>query len=153
VKRERKLVNADVGWTGDFAGEPVEYWYVVNDHQVFRSNQPLDDGDLRLDKLILEYEFPLSVKKSWCGLPNDLKDPKGVAGCDLIGRREVTDQGPYETPAGSFDDCYDMVDYYNGGNIFLKFCTGIGIVHMKFDHAGTRFGFAQTLIQYSAGVP
>jgi len=154
VKREHELVNADVGWTGVLSSQPNEFWYVVNDNQVFQSNQPLDDANIKIDELILDYEFPLSVKKTWCWLPhNNPKDPKKILGCEAIGRREVESQGPYKTLAGNFDDCYDMINYLNGGNIFQKLCSGVGIVSIKFDHAGTRFGLEQTLIRYSVGAP
>ena len=153
VKREDKLVNADVGWTGDLSNQPKEFWYVVNDNQVFHSNQLLDIANINFGDLILDYEFPLSVKKSWCLLPKDPNDPNEIAACDFIGKREIVSQGPYDAPAGSFDDCYDMVDYFNGGNIFQKFCSSVGVVSIKFDHAGTRFGFEQTLLSYSVGAP
>ena len=153
VEQESELVNADVGWTGNLFSQPKEFWYVVNDQQIFQSNQLINDADIRIDELTLNYEFPLSVKKAWCLVTHDPKDPKEIISCETIGRREVTNQGPYETLAGNFDDCYDLIDYFNGGNIFQKFCNGVGIVYMKFDHAGTRFGFEQTLIDYSPGVP
>ncbi|MCI0549731.1 MAG: hypothetical protein L0287_02120 [Anaerolineae bacterium] len=153
VKREYGLIKADNGWTGDLSSQPNEFWYVVNDNQVFQSNQPLDGDSIKLDELTFDYEFPLSVNKSWCLLPHNPQDSQEITGCDFIGKREVTKQGHYETPAGSFNDCYDMIDYFNGGDIFQKFCNGVGIVYMKFDHAETRFGFEQTLIDYSVGVP
>jgi len=152
VKRESQLIKAEVNWTTDLLNEPNEFWYVVNDHQVFQSNQSLDVGSVQFDELLFDYEFPLVVDKSWCLLPHNPQDSKEITDCDVIGRRVVTKQGPYETPAGSFNDCYDIVDYFNGGNIFQTFCNGVGIVTMKFDHAGTRFGFEQILIQYSAGI-
>lgn len=153
VKRKYELVNADAGWTGDLSSQPNEFWYVVNDHQVFQSNQPLENANIKIDELILDYEFPLSIKKTWCLLPRNPKDSKEITNCETVGRREVTNQGSDETLAGNFDDCYDMIDYFNGGNIFQKFCSGVGIVSIKFDHAGTRFGFEQTLIDYAIGVP
>jgi hypothetical protein len=70
-----------------------------------------------------------------------------------VGRREVTGYGRYEGPAGSFENCYDLTDVYNGGNILQTVCDGVGIVHMKFDHSGTRFGFEQTLVSFSTGRP
>lgn len=153
LKREYELIKADKGWSGDLSGQPDEIWYVVNNSQVFQSNQPLDTGGVQLDELIFDYEFPLSVSKSWCLLPHNPQDSQEITGCDFIGKREVTRQSHYETSSESFNDCYDLTDYFNGGNVYQKFCDGVGIVYMKFDHAGTRFGFEQTLISYSAGVP
>ena len=153
VKRERELVKADTGWMQGVSVGPNEFWYVSNDHQLFQSNSPLDMNNIKLEDLILDYEFPLSLGKSWCLFSGNSSDPQGIADCDFVGKREVTDQGRYETQAGNFDHCYDLIDYYNGGNIFHTFCDGIGIVFMKFDHSGTRFGFEQTLILYSSGSP
>jgi hypothetical protein len=154
VKREFQLVNAEAGWPGDFSSQSNEFWYVVNDHQVLQSNQPLDPPNIEIDQLILDYDFPLSVAKTWClTIPNPKDLNKTTIGCEFVGKREVTSQGPYETSAGKFDDCYVMIDYWNTGNFFRRFCSGVGIVSIKFDHAGTRFGFEQTLITYSIGVP
>jgi hypothetical protein len=153
VKREHKLIDADAGWTDDFSSQPNEFWYVVNDHQVLQSNLPLDTTHINIDELIVDYEFPLSMKKSWCLFSENSKGPKKTQSCEVVGRREVTSQGPYETPAGNFEDCYDLIDYFNGGNLFQKFCGDVGIVSIKFDHAGTRFGFEQTLISYTTGAP
>jgi hypothetical protein len=154
VKRERKLINADTDWV-DLSSQPNEFWYVKNAQKLFQSNLPLDINNIKTDQLILDYEFPLSLESSWCLLPDSRNStaPKDNAGCDFVGKRAVTDQGRYETPAGSFENCYGLMDAYNGGNIFQKLCDGVGIVFMKFDHAGSRFGFEQTLVNYSKGTP
>lgn len=153
VKRDRKLLNADPGWTQEISGQPNELWYVRDDQQIFQSNLPLDTKNIHPDQLILDYQFPLTVRKSWCLLPDSRNNPKPMAGCDFVGKREVIDHGKYETPAGTFENCYDLMDVYNGGNILQKFCEGVGIVLMKFDHSGTRFGFEQTLTKFSKGTP
>lgn len=153
VVRDFRLVVADRNWTGDFSSQPKEFWYVVNDQQIFQSYQPPDDANINTSQLPLAYTFPLTVNKSWCLTPLESTATTEIMGCDSVGRREVTNQSSYETPAGNFDDCFDLTDYYNGGNILQKFCNGIGVVYMKFDHAGTRFGFEQTLIDYSPGTP
>ena len=153
IKREYELIKADNDWIGDLSSQPNEFWYVVNNNRVLQSNQPLDFDSVQLDELLFDYEFPLSVEKSWCLLPHNPKDSQEIVGCNFIGKRVVTNQGHYELPAGTFNDCYDMVDYFNGGNIFHTFCNSVGIVSIKFDHAGTRFGFEQILIDYSIGTP
>jgi hypothetical protein len=153
VQRDRELINADDGWTQELSSQPNEFWYVRHDGQIFQSNFALDTANIHSDQLILDYEFPLSVRKSWCLMPDSRNKAQEVAGCDFVGRREVTDQGSYETPAGKFENCYDLMDIYNGGNILHKFCDGVGIVFMKFDHSGTGFGFEQTLIRYFQGTP
>ena len=153
VKRERKLIKADTGWMDNLSGQPNDFWYVRDNQQLFQSNFPLDTSNIKTSELILDYQFPLTLSQSWCLLPDSRNNPKPIAGCDFVGKREVTDHGKYETPAGTFDNCYDLMDVYNGGNIFQTFCDGVGIVFMKFDHAGSRFGFEQTLIRYSEGTP
>lgn len=154
VKREYQLIDAAAGWTWELSSRPDEFWYVVKDQQVLQSNQPLDYANIKIDQLILDYEFPLSVAKTWCLTTPNSKDPNSIGrGCEFVGKREVTSQGAYEASAGKFDDCYDMIDYWNTGNFFQKFCVGVGIVSLKFDHAGTRFGFEQNLVHYSVGVP
>jgi hypothetical protein len=135
VKRERKLINADTDWV-DLSSQPNEFWYIRDGQKLFQSNLPLDINNIKTDRLILDYQFPLSLKSNWCLISEDLKSatPQDNAGCD-------------------FENCYDLVDYYNGGNIFHKFCSGVGIVFMKFDHSGSRFGFEQTLTSYTKGTP
>jgi hypothetical protein len=153
VRRERELINADSDWTQEMSSRSDEFWYVRDGQRVFKSNLPLGSANINPDQLILDYEFPLSVRKNWCLLPDSRNNPKETAGCDFVGRREVTDHGRYESPAGSFENCFDLVDVYNGGNILQKFCDGVGIVFMKFDHSGTQFGFEQTLVRFSRGTP
>jgi hypothetical protein len=154
VKRERKLINADTDWV-DLSSQPNEFWYIRDGQKLFQSNLPLDINNIKTERLILDYQFPLSLKSNWCLISEDLKSatPPDNAGCDFVGKRAVTDDGSYKTPAGNFENCYDLVDYYNGGNIFHKFCSGVGIVFMKFDHSGSRFGFEQTLTSYTKGTP
>lgn len=155
VKRDRKLIKADTDWMQDYASEQNEFWYVRNGQKLFQSNLPLDTSNIKTDELILDYEFPLSLRNSWCLFSPGSKGstPPDNTGCDFVGKRAVTDQGRYETPAGNFDNCYDLVDYFNGGNIFQKLCDGVGIVFMKFDHSGSRFGFEQTLTSFTKSIP
>lgn len=154
VSQEYQLIDADAGWVQDFSNRPNEFWYIVSDRQIWRSNQPPDRANIRADEFILDYDLPLSVAKSWCLMRSGSKDPnKPTAGCEFVGKREVTSQGSYETSIGKLEDCYDLIDYWNTGNFFQKFCHGVGLVFMKFDHAGTRFGFQQTLLSFSKEMP
>ena len=154
VERKYQLVDAEADWMGDlFSNGPSEFWYIVQGNQIFQSNLPIDTNAIKTDELILDYEFPLSVSKAWCLQSPNFQGPKKMTSCETVGKRMVTNQSAYETPADKFDDCYELTDYFNTGNIFQKFCAGVGIVSMKFDHAGTKFGFGQSLIQYSLGTP
>jgi len=153
VKRDWRLINADPDWLRDLSGQPRELWYIRDGNQIYHSNFPIDTESINPDQLILDYKFPLSVRDNWCLLPDSRSGSGKIAGCKFVGRREVTDQGQFESPAGNFENCYELMDIYNGGNIIQKFCDGAGIVYMKFDHAGTKFGFEQTLTSYSKGTP
>src|SRR5215216_5561932 len=152
VKREYQLADVDPVWTGDFeVSQPNEYWYVVDNNKIFESRSPIETNTTKIDGFLLDYVFPLSLSSAWCRQSSNLKAPtsNNAAACEFIGKRIVTNSGTYETSAGKFDDCYELTDYLNGGNIIHWFCTGIGIVYRRFDHAGTRFGFEETLTDYS----
>lgn len=156
IKSEWKLIQADSGWTEDFvSGQPDERWYVVNGRKVFESRQAVDVKNANPDNLILDYDFPLAMNKKWCSMQFNPKDPAHtpITSCQYSGEREITNQSTFETSTGKFKDCYDMVDYFNDGNFYQKFCNGVGVVSLKYDHAGTRFGFEQTLTHYTAGAP
>ena len=51
-------------------------------------------------------------------------------------------------PAGSFDNCYQVIGQYNTGNTLEWLCNGIGAVKSKMDHAGTPFGYETVLVEY-----
>ena len=110
VRRDRKLLNSDPGWTQELSGQPSEFWYVRDGKQVYQSNLPLDTNNLKPDQLILDYQFPLAIRESWCLLPDSRNSAKEIAGCEFVGKREVTGYGAYQTPAGAFDTCYDIMD-------------------------------------------
>ena len=157
VTREYQLLNVDPGWTGDFeVSLPNEYWYVLNDDKVWESRSAIDSDMIQVDEFLLDYDFPLSLSAAWCLLPlnsNNSDSGKNITNCEFVGKRMVTNTGDFESPAGTFDDCYELTDFFNGGNFIHWFCPEVGIVFMKFDHMGTRFGFEQTLTSYSKGKP
>ena len=156
IKRDYQLTDIDPDWTGDYeVSQAGEYWYVIDGQKVFESRSPVDSSNINTNVFLLDYRFPLALGKSWCLQSLDSKNPSSYedATCEFIGKRMVTNREPYETPAGRFEDCYEFTDYYNGGNFIHWFCTGVGVVFRKFDHAGTRFGFEQTLTRFSNGTP
>lgn len=144
IKIDYKLVTVEDGWEGWWvSGQPAEIWFVADNQQVFESHQPINA--VETNRLVLDYQFPLSANSAWCQGGN----------CEQtgLGWRSVENQSYFKTSTATFDDCYDMLDHYNGGGLFHTFCNGVGIVSMKFDHMGTPYGFKQTLINYSIGVP
>lgn len=156
LKKDYELIGADPDWKGDItANQPNESWYILEGQKVFESFQPFDTEQITTGEISLAYDFPLSPGKSWCLSPVDRKNPvpQQAATCEFVGKRMVTDEGAYQTAAGQLDDCYELTDYYNGGNIIRWFCRGVGTVSVRYDHAGTRFGFEQSLLSYSVGVP
>jgi len=155
VQRELKLINADLGWPTNTADQTGDIWYVFSGHQVYSQKTAIDVNHILLSELTLSYDFPLSVGKNWCPLQYDPKDSSHtkITDCRLSGEREVISHGDFMSMAGTFNDCYDMIDHFNGGSIFQKFCTGVGVVSLQFDHMGTKFGFSQSLSSYLIGTP
>ncbi len=89
----------------------------------------------------------MAADKRWCIEP---LQPANASGCNEMGRRMVRSRTSYATPAGTFDECYEILDeyYVDGTEVF---CNGTGVVARKYDHAGTRFGYEDTLIHFSIG--
>jgi hypothetical protein len=156
VKKDYELGEADIDWPdGEFTDDQLETWYLRNESQIFESHLPVDTNNIQAEFFLLAYDLPISLGKSWCWPQVDLKSPddKQIANCEFVGKRTVTNEGSFQTPAGRFEACYELTDYFNNGNIIHWFCEGVGVVFRKFDHAGTRFGFEQTLLSHSVGAP
>ena len=140
-----------VGWLP--FSPPGDFWIIVKGELVFESGDPIDLGKLDLDTLPLVFDFPLSVNQSWCPVQIDLKDPNHapITNCDYAGKLTVLHHSAHEVPAGSFTDCFQINQCTNDGCELQWFCKGIGVVDVKYDHSGTRFGFTQELTGYSKG--
>jgi hypothetical protein len=151
VQREERLVNAPPDWNYTASSRPNEFWYVANDQQIYESLQKLDLTNIQTETLILAYDFPLSLGRSWC--PSSYIKGEKVQDCTAAGKRTVVSQEKYNTPAGEFDNCYKITEDVNSGGVTRWLCKNIGIVAQKYDHGGTRFGFQQTLVNYSSSSP
>lgn len=151
IQREQKPIQVPADWMP--FQPPGEFWYVIKGQQVFKSNVPINLATVDTDTLQLAFDFPLSINKSWCPFRVDLKDPnhKPIINCESAGEQTVLKGSAYQTPAGSFENCFQIDQASNGGDIFQWFCKGIGVVEIKFDHSGSRFGFEQELIGYNKG--
>lgn len=151
ISREEKPVQVPAGWM-PFSPQG-EFWYVIKGQQVFESNELVDFSKVNTDTLILDFDFPLSVHQSWCPVRIDLKDPNHapITNCDNGGKLTVLQQSAYQVPAGKFENCFQIEQFFNDGNFFQWFCRNIGVVEVKFDHNGTRFGFSQELTGYNQG--
>lgn len=132
---------------------PAEFWYVVRGTQVFQSNTPLDPAAVDPSQLILAFDLPLSMNRSWCAQQADPKAPTGtsVPGCENGGKTSVLQAAATRVPAGNFESCYQLQTFYNDGSFFQWFCTGVGVVSVQYDHNGTRFGFQQELTRFTPG--
>jgi hypothetical protein len=151
VHSEQKSIQVPVGW--EPFSPPGDFWYIVKSRQVFGTSDPGDLTKLDFDTLLLDFDFPLAVDHSWCPVRIDLKDPNRtpITNCDYAGKQTVLQESTYQVPAGKFEDCYQIDQASNGGDVFQWFCRGIGVVEVKFDHGGSRFGFEQKLTDYIKG--
>jgi hypothetical protein len=151
VQSEQKPVQVPAGWMP--FSPPREFWYIIKGRQVFKSNTSVDIATVDTDMLLLAFDFPLTVNQSWCPVRVDLKDPSHtpITNCDYAGKQTVLKQSAYQVPAGRFENCFQIDQTSNGGDTFQWFCQNIGVVEIKFDHGGTRFGFKQELTGYNQG--
>jgi hypothetical protein len=129
-------------WWSSSVLDSGSYWYRIEGNRVLSVQYPYSREGFPL------YEFPLGAGRGWC--PED-PPPATNPTCSLMGKRTVRRQGPYTTAVGTFDPCYEIVEEYNSGGIFEWFCDGIGVVARKYDHAGSRFGYEDTLIRFALG--
>ncbi len=143
-KQTASLVGAPSGWQDNSANFDREEWYHIDGKQIYSSPNGYPQSNLLL------YDFPLVVGKSWCP---DQPPPTYNPTCTAMGRHKVEKQTSYTTPFGTFDECYEISEDINSGGVTEWFCNGIGVVAHKYDHAGTRFGFEDTLIRFAKGSP
>lgn len=142
-RQTASLVSAPPGWRDNSSNFNRESWYRIDGTRIFSS----PEGFRQINTLV--YEFPFVVGKSWCPQPPPAVNPA----CMSMGRRTVQSRTTYTTPTGSFDECYELSQDFNSGGVTEWFCNGVGVVARKYDHAGTRFGFADTLVGFSMGSP
>jgi hypothetical protein len=151
VQHEEHLVTAAPDWVDTGPIRPDEFWYVVKGQQVYASPQPVDLTNVQSDSSLLAYEFPLVVGRSWC--PHAYLKGVKVQDCTASGKASVVSQESHITPAGDFTQCYKLTEDFNSGGVTQWFCNGVGIVAEEYDHAGTRFGFQESLVDYLNGSP
>ncbi|MDX9991864.1 MAG: hypothetical protein RBS68_07410 [Anaerolineales bacterium] len=119
-------------------------WYILNGPNLFRQYQTLAPEDTSQNtELVLV--FPPESVPCWpvnAGLgPQEV----GASGC-----RYLSESLPfYETPAGYFENCVELLTPYLSGSIRSVFCANIGLVAEKYEHLGSPFGYELILIGYS----
>ena len=132
-----------------------DQWYIIQDSLVYEQQIEPVAGSFNPYDSRLAFDFPLSVGNNWCPItsdPDESDDPE-VLFCEANGMHTVVEHRTYDTPAGSFENCYYFVEFYNSGSVHRWFCTGVGVVNTFYHHSGTRFGFEQTLMDYSLKSP
>ncbi len=132
-----------------------EFWYVISGTLVFEEFRAPDLATFDPVASRLDYDFPLADGKQWCPFLDDPENPDKpeVVYCEANGLRTAVATGAYETPAGTFTDCYEIGEAFLSGGVIRRFCNGVGVVAARYDHGGTRFGFEQTLVGYTLAAP
>jgi hypothetical protein len=145
VERIVKLQSGQPGPEFPMPPQSGTLWYILRGNNLYRQTGPLDLQKLS-DSATLEMVFPPESIPCWPLNENELGPlERGAAGC-----RYLNSQIPaYETPAGTFDNCLELLTPYLGGGTRSVFCPKIGFVAEKFDHAGSPFGYELILIGYS----
>ena len=128
--------------SAQFAHPPVNavFWYLVKGSAIYR--QDVDqaaalawDG---LDRLTLEFVLPLAAQAP-CWFPDPtqrLAAPAvGAPGCRSAGAGSSV-----KFPAGTLDNCHQVVTQAEDGTEKLTFCDGVGIADRSFDHKGSPYG-------------
>lgn len=149
IRHEESPNKVPAGWASLRATDPSEWWYVVSENEIYQSFQVFDASRIETPTMTLAYKLPLALGESWC--PNPFVKGQPVADCTSAGRRIVVSQGEYATPAGQFDDCFQVTEVYNSGGVTRWLCRGAGLVAQSYDHVGTRFGYTQVLIARVSG--
>lgn len=151
VAEVERLIRLQEGQPGNgLANAPEDgiSWYILRGADLFRQYGALDSGDL-LKNASLEMVFPPESVPCW---PLDeVLGPleRGAAGC-----RSVSNSlSAYETPAGVFENCIELVTPYPGGDIQTVFCPDIGFVAQEYDHNSSKSGYTFTLVGYSLPLP
>lgn len=151
IQRETRLATATSLTGTTLPGDA--FGYVISGTQVYQENRAVDPLTFDPDHAHLAYMFPLEDGKQWCPIRVDLKNPDDPTDvhCEANGLKTVTAVDAYQTPAGRFTDCYEITEAYLSGGVTRWFCNGVGVVAVKYDHGGTRFGFEKMLLKYQAG--
>ena len=143
IQREVTLLEGAPG--PDFINPPQAetFWYTVDGSSVYRMQDPIDWTQLSASWL--EFRFPFPTETCW--YPDPAQRAQSLA-AGLAGCRSASGPVSVDTPAGHFDNCYQVTTLYNGGNTILTFCRGLGIVESEYQHAGTEYGSHYVLTGY-----
>ena len=155
VVRERDIVSATVTLAelGDYGeiifadNAPATKWYIFAGDEIFSQFDVLDWD--AVETSALELKLPLRAEARWYP---DAEQRQQFSTDEMIPGLRVLENAPrLQLPAGDFENCFVLHDFYNGGGVLTEFCPGIGIVGEHFDHAGTPFGSHKQLRQFTRG--
>jgi|GEM_PF-3134226 len=152
VESSRLFVDMDDDWVKSGEDESIA-WYVIDAGRIYESALPLDIHPPDMADLKLLYDLQLFDGQSWCPYETEGSSayPQAVQNCS--GRSTVQAIGRLDTPAGAFEDCYEIVERYNNGSVIKRFCNEVGLVSAHFDHAGSQFGYHKELQAFTPGAP
>lgn len=148
AKGEKTLLAKDAGWSQPDDSKSYEFWYVLRDGAVYKTQAAPDLVNLQNSSPEMVYQLPLMVGATWC--PTSTGAQQG-ASCQNSGEFSVLGMQPIQTKSGILDGCYQIRQFFNDGSFFSLFCMMVGPAGVKFDHAGTPFGFNQTLTSFTRG--
>jgi WD40 repeat protein/Leucine-rich repeat (LRR) protein len=141
---------AGVDWEEHYLAGPggsTSFWYVISGTKLVYEQNELDWAKIEAAEATLAYIFPLSAGLQWYPDPEQRRAyPNFEVG---PGTRTVV-EGPVErqTPAGTYQPCFEIVTFYNGGSPRSWFCPGVGVIESQYHHAGTPFGHTSVLLGY-----
>jgi hypothetical protein len=151
VAEVERLIRLQEGQPGDSLITPPEdgiSWYILRGADLFRQYGALDSGDI-LKNARLEMVFPPESVPCW-----PLDDALGPLERGASGCRSVSSSLPvYETRAGTFENCVELLTPYLSGSILTVFCPNVGFMAEKYDHFGSSFGYEFVLTGYSLPLP
>jgi hypothetical protein len=129
------------------APESYTFWYIFDQNRLKRAYKELSSPDFD-SAVSLEIIFPLDGSTNWPVSPTDgpCVPEEIFPGCRYVaaGPQEI------ETPAGKFNQCYQLVTPYNNGPILETYCENIGFVSGKYTHLGSPMGYEYNLIEFSS---
>lgn len=126
--------------------EPDVKWYVFDSDRIHIATEPLLWE--AIDQSFLAYRLPLKTGACWYPNLGQDCDPNEPLAPESRGVQRAPRQ---RLPAGDFDICFAIYDFYNSGPLIHRVCEGVGIVGEDYDHSGTPFGSHSQLIAFTAG--
>ena len=148
VQRDIRLVEGQE--TGEIltAPRPETFWYILRGGELYRQFDHLDLTNF-FTNTNLELFFPVETVPCWYIGETLGPAQKGESGCRMVDTYQPT----YQTPAGTFDNCLELITPYLSGVQLDVFCPHLGFVAGKYDHLGSSFGYEFKLIGYSLPEP